>query len=313
MKSTRDVYGETLLKIGSDDRIIVLDADLSASTQTNRFAKKYPTRFINVGCAEQNLIGVASGISVANKDKIVFASTYAIFAMRGWEQVRNVIAHDNLNVKIVVSHSGLTNSPDGASHQSLEDIAIMRVIPNMTVIVPVDAIETEKVIENEINRKGPAYIRLNRVKTPIVTQDYYENNKFELGKAVKLRDGDDLAIIATGTMVHEALKTSKKLEEENISTSVINIHTIKPMDRDIIIKTAKRTNKIITVEEHSIYGGLGSAIAEILGEEYPVNIKMIGTKDVFGESGEYNELLQKHGLTTENIAKSAKELLENNK
>lgn len=304
LRSTRDAYGDVLLEIGSNDQIVVLDADLSVSTQTNKFAKKYPERFINVGCAEQNLIGVAAGFAISGR--IPFASTYAIFSSRAWEQIRNTIAHDNLNVKIVVSHSGLTNGPDGASHQSLEDITIMRVIPNMTVIVPCDFIETERIITSEIYRKGPTYIRLNRAKTPIINDENYE---FKFGKIVKLTDGDDLTIISTGTMVYNALEAAKILNKNNIDTCVINIHTIKPIDRDAIIKTAKKTGRIITVEEHSVYGGLGGTVAEILGEEYPVMMRMIGTRDVFGESGEYNELLKKHGLTIENIVKRAKELL----
>ncbi len=305
LKSTRDAYGDVLLKIGSDDQIVVLDADLSASTQTNKFAKKYPDRFINVGCAEQNLIGIAAGLAIS--EKIAFASTYAIFSNRAWEQIRNTIAHDNLNVKIVVSHSGLTNGPDGASHQSLEDITIMRVIPNMTVIVPSDAIETEKAIISEVDRKGPAYIRLNRSKTPVINNEDYE---FKIGKAVKLIDGNDLTIISTGTMVYESLEAAEILKSDGIYASVLNIHTIKPIDRDAIIRAAKNTNRILTVEEHSIFGGLGGTVAEILGEEYPAIMKMIGTRDTFGESGEYRELLKKHGLVAENIAKSAKELIK---
>ena len=305
LKSTRDAYGDTLLKIGSNDQIVVLDADLSVSTQTNKFAKKYPERFINVGCAEQNLIGVAAGLAISGKT--VFASTYAIFSNRAWEQIRSM-AYDNLNVKIVVSHSGLTNGPDGASHQSLEDITIMRVIPNMAVIVPSDAIETEKAIISEVDRKGPAYIRLNRSKTPVINNEDYE---FKIGKAVKLIDGDDLTIIATGTMVCESLEASKILKSDGIYASVLNIHTIKPIDRDAIVRAAKNTNRILTVEEHSIFGGLGGTVAEILGEEYPIIMKMIGIRDTFGESGEYRELLKKHGLVAENIAKSARELLEN--
>lgn len=304
-KSTRDAYGDALLKLGDNSSVVVLDADLSTSTQTNKFAKKYPERFFNVGCAEQNLIGVAAGFAAAGKT--AFASTYAIFSTRAWEQIRNTVAHDNLNVKIAVSHAGLTNSPDGASHQSLEDIALMRVIPNMTVIVPSDAVEAEKAVVSEANREGPAYIRLNRVKTPIIFDDNYE---FTVGRAVKLIEGDDLAIIATGTMVHQALEASKMLKKENIDACVINMHTIKPLDKNTIIKTAKETGAVITVEEHSIYGGLGGAVSEILCEKYPVPLKIIGVNDVFGESGEYEELLKKHGLTAANIRGSAKELLE---
>lgn len=282
----------------------MLDADLSTSTQTNKFAKKYPQRFFNVGCAEQNLIGVAAGFAVSGKTP--FASTYAIFSTRAWEQIRNTVAHDNLDVKIAVSHAGLTNGPDGASHQSLEDIALMRVIPNMTVIVPSDAVEAEKAVISEVRRKGPAYIRLNRANTPIIFDENYE---FTIGKSLKLTDGDDIAIIATGTMVHEALEAFWTLKNNNIDACVINIHTIKPIDGDNIIKSAKETGAVITVEEHSVYGGLGGAVAEILGEKYPVPMKIIGINDAFGESGEYHELLKKHGLTAANIVKSAKELL----
>ena len=305
LKSTREAYGDALLKIGDDNNVVVLDADLSVSTQTNKFAKRYPERFFNVGCAEQNLIGVAAGLAIAGKTS--FASTYAIFSSRACEQTRNTIAHDNLNVKIAVSHAGLTNGPDGASHQSLEDLALMRVIPNMTVIVPSDAIEAEKAVISEASRAGPAYIRLNRVKTPIIFDDYYE---FRIGKAVKLTDGDDLTIVATGTMVFEAMDVAKMLQEEDISACVLNVHTLKPIDKGRIIKEARRTGAIVTVEEHSIYGGLSGAVAEILAEEYPVPMKIIGVNDEFGESGEYSELLEKYGLTSNNIFKSAKELLE---
>ncbi|MDD2778461.1 MAG: transketolase family protein [Methanocellales archaeon] len=305
LKSTKDAYGEALLKFGADNSIVVLDADLSVSTQTNKFAKQYPERFFNVGCAEQNLIGVAAGLAIAGKTS--FASTYAIFSNRAWEQIRNTVAYDNLNVKIAVSHAGLTNGPDGASHQSLEDIALMRVIPNMRVIVPVDAVETEKVVKTEISNPGPAYIRLNRVKTPIIFDDSYD---FVSGKAVLLHEGVDLAIISTGTMVYEALDASKKLKEENVNACVLNIHTIKPIDKDAIIKVAKETGAVITAEEHNIYGGLGGAVAEILAENYPVPVKMIGVKDTFGESGEYRELLEKYCLTSNHIVKSAKAMLE---
>lgn len=302
LKSTRDAYGDALLKLGEIDNVIVLDADLSVSTNTNKFAKKYPKRFLNVGCAEQNLICVSAGISLTGK--VCFASTYSIFSHRAWEHIKNTIAHDNLNVKIVVTHSGLTNSHDGSSHQSLEDITIMRVIPNMTVIIPSDAIETEKVIMSESKRKGPSYIRLNRVKTPIIND---ENYKFKLGKSVKLTDGSDVSIISTGSMVHVALEATKILKDEDIFAEVLNIHTIKPIDRNGIIQTAKNTGNIITIEEHSIYGGLGGAVSEILSEKYPVPIKIIGVRDMFGESGEYIELLNKHGLTSENIIKYVKE------
>ena len=304
LKSTRDAYGDALLELGDNPNVVVLDADLSISTQTNKFAVKYPLRFINVGCAEQNLMGVAAGFAIAGK--IPFASTYAIFSMRAWEQIRNTIAHDKLSVKIAVSHAGLTNGPDGASHQSLEDLALMRVIPSMSVINPCDAVETRSAVISETSRKGPAYIRLNRAKTPVIFDDNYH---FRFGEAVKLTDGNDLAIFATGTMVHKALEASEILKKDKINARVINIHTIKPLDEKTIIKTAKETGAVISVEEHSIFGGLGGAIAEVLVEHYPVPMKIIGVKDVFGESGEYEELLEKFGLTTLNIVTSAREIV----
>ncbi len=310
MKSTRDSFGDALVKFGDNENIIVLDADLSQSTQTNKFARKYPERFTNVGSAEQNLIGVASGISIADKDKIVFASTYAIFITRAWEQIRSM-SYDNSNVKLVVSHSGFTNPSNGSSHQCLEDLAIMKVIPNMTVIIPTDSIETDKVIENEIKRKGPTYIRLNRTKTPIITEDYYKENEYKLEKAMKLQEGDDISIIATGTMVHKSIEAANVLKKEGISTEIINIHTIKPIDKISIIETAKKTGRILTVEEHSTVCGLGSSISTILSENYAVPMKMIGVNDMFGESSrDYNELLEKHGLTTNNIIKKSKELIK---
>lgn len=303
--STRDAYGDALIKLGSiNNNVVVLDCDLSTSTQTNKFAKKFPERFFNVGCAEQNLIGVSSGLAVAGK--ISFASTYAIFSCRAWEQIRNTVAHDNLNVKLAVSHSGLTNGADGASHQSIEDIAIMRVIPNMTVIVPCDGIEAEKAVFSEANRKGPAYIRLNRIKTPVIFDESYV---FSIGKGIRLTDGRDIGIISTGTMVHEALEAEKILRKDKIYASVLNIHTIKPLDKKKIIDIAKETGCIITVEEHSIYGGLGSAVAEVLVSNYPIRMITLGVNDVFGESGEYIDLLKKHGLTASNIVNSVRELL----
>ena len=305
LKSTREAYGSALVELGDDDSIVVLDADLSASTQTNKFAEKCPQRFFNVGCAEQNLIGVGAGLSISGKTS--FVSTYAIFSGRAWEQIRNTVAHDNLNVKIAVSHAGLTNGADGASHQALEDIAIMRVIPNMTVIVPADAVEAREAIMSEADRKGPAYIRLNRVKTPIIFDEGY---RFMYGRSVLLNEGTDLAIIATGTMVFEALEAARMLKEEGVGACVLNVHTIKPIDKDSIIKVARETGAIVTAEEHSIHGGLGGAVAEILAENYPVPMKIIGVNDQFGESGEYQELLKKHGLTATNISDSAKKLLE---
>lgn len=304
MKSTRDAYGDALLKLGEIPNVVVLDADLSVSTQTSKFAGKYPERFVDVGCAEQNLMGVAAGFAIAGK--IPYASTYAIFSMRAWEQIRNTIAHDGLPVKIVVSHAGLTNAPDGASHQALEDLALMRVIPGMSVIVPCDAVETEQAVLSEAVRNGPVYIRLNRSKTPVIMPVDYQ---FKFGQAVTLKDGNDLVIIASGTMVHAALTAGEILKKENISVRIINIHTIKPLDEFAIIKAARETGAVVTVEEHSVMGGLGSAVAEVLVEHCPVPMKIIGVRDTFGESGEYEQLLEKHLLTPENIVLSAREVL----
>ena len=303
--STREAGGNALLELGSaDENIVVLDADLSVSTQTKKFAEQFPNRFFNVGCAEQNLIGTAAGLAIAGKT--AFAGTYAMFINRAWEQIRNTVAHDSLNVKIMASHSGMTNAPDGASHQCFEDIAIMRVIPNMCVLNPADEIEAEKMVLNEAYRNGPAYIRLNRVSTPIIYGDDYE---FEFGKAVEIREGDDATIIATGTMVTEAIKASEMLKEDNISTRVLNIHTIKPLDKDAMIGAAKDTGNIVTIEEHSIYGGLGGAVAEVLAVDYPVSMNIMGMKDRFGESGEYDHLINKFGLNAAEIVKNVKELL----
>ena len=303
--STREAGGNALLKLGTaDENVVVLDADLSVSTQTKKFAEKFPNRFFNVGCAEQNLIGTAAGLAIAGKT--AFAGTYAMFINRAWEQIRNTVAHDNLNVKIMASHSGMTNAPDGASHQCFEDIAIMRVIPNMCVLNPADEIEAEKMVLNEAYRKGPAYIRLNRVSTPTIYSNDYE---FEFGKAVEVCDGNDATIIATGTMVTEAIKASEMLKKENISTRVLNIHTIKPLDKDEIIRTAMDTGNIITIEEHNIYGGLGGAVAEVLAVNHPVPMKIMGMKDRFGESGEYTHLINKFGLNAAEIVKNVKELV----
>lgn len=304
-KSTRDAYGETLEKVGNDFDIVVLDADLSISTKTSLFGKKYPDRFFDVGCAEQNLIGVAAGFALSGN--VTFASTYAIFVTRAWEQIRNTLAHDNLNVKIAVTHAGLTNAQDGASHQSVEDIAIMRSIPNMRVISPADAVETEKVILYEIDTPGPAYIRLNREPTPVLFDDSY---KYIPGKATILSEGSDLAICATGSMVHTAIEAANLLKKEQISATVVDVHTIKPIDIVTIRKIAESCGRIITVEEHSRFGGLGSAIAEVIVDQYPIPVRILGINDTFGSSGGYRELLEMYGLTAENIVKSSKELCE---
>ena len=282
IESAREAYGAALVELGDNNpNIVVIDADLSVSTQTIRFSKKFPRRFINVGCAEQNLIGTASGLAIYGKT--VFASTYAIFLCRAWEQIRNTIAHDKLDVKIVVTHAGLSNASDGASHQSIEDIALMRVIPNMRVIVPADAIQTRQAIFYEANHKGPAYIRLNREKSPNIFDNDY---KFD-DDAIQLCEGSDVAIIATGSMVHEALKAADSLKRVHISASVIEIHTIKPLDTTSILKIARNCGAVLTIEEHSTIGGLGSAVAEFLCTNYHVPMKILGINDKFGESGKY--------------------------
>ncbi len=302
--STREASGRFLPKLGKIyNDFVVLDADLSSSTMTNLFAKEFPDRFFNVGCAEQNLIGVSAGLSIGGK--IVFASSYAMFIMRAWEQIRNTISHDNLNVKIIATHSGFTNSADGSSHQCFEDIAIMRVIPNMCIFNPADKIETEKIMESEIHRLGCSYIRLNRTTTPEINSEDYE---FKIGKTVQLKEGTDATIFATGTTISEALKAHEILKRDNISVNVVNVPSIKPLNKDEIIKYAKDTGRIITIEEHNIYGGMGSAISEILSQNYPVPMKIMGIRDRFGESGTYEHLQQKFGLTAINISENVKKL-----
>jgi len=305
-KATREAYGEALKKLAaSNPNVVVLDADLSGSTKTAEFKKVSPERFFNVGIAEQNLIGTAAGMAIAGK--IPFASTFAMFAAgRAFEIIRNTVAYPKLNVKIAATHAGLTVGEDGASHQAIEDLSIMRSIPNMTVINPADCIEAEQAILKAAEFLGPVYIRLGRAG---VEDIYDENYKFEIGKGVELKQGTDVTIIATGLMVQKALKAADELSKEGISARVINIHTIKPMDKDIILKAAKETKAIVTAEEHSIIGGLGSAVLEALSDECPVLVKRIGVNDVFGESGKPNDLLQKYGLTENNIIAAAKELV----
>ena len=309
MKSTRDAYGECLVNFGKDERVVVIDADTSTSTRTNMFAKKYPNRFFNVGCAEQNLIATAAGFAYGGK--IAIASAFAIFATgRTWEQLRSFVAHDNLNVKIIVTHSALTNAPDGESHQSLEDIAMLRVIPNMTVIVPADAEETKQAIRAAIEKQGPCYVRLNRAESPVIFDTGYE---FKLGKGAVIRDGDEVTIIAAGNMVSKALEAAEILAKE-ISVRVINLSTIKPIDEEIVIKAARETRAIVTAEEHSIIGGLGSAVAEITSTNIPTPIEFIGVKDKFGQTGvTTEELYEVYGLTVSAIVEAARRILSRKK
>lgn len=304
--ATREAYGEALKTLGAANKnVVVLDADLSKSTKTNVFAKAYPERFINVGIAEQNLMGVAAGMAAAGK--LPFVSSFAMFAVgRAFEQVRNSIAYPRLNVKIVASHAGLTVGEDGATHQSIEDISLMRTLPNMTVIVPADATETKKAIEFAAQYEGPVYIRVGRAPVPVLFDDDY---RFAHGKAVQLSDGRDVTLIATGIMVAEAQKAAELLQQAGLTARVLNVHTIKPIDREAVVKAAEDTGAIVTCEEHSILGGLGSAVAETLVENKPVPMERIGVQDVFGESGKPNELLAKYHLTAEDIAVAAKKAI----
>ncbi|MBS7298548.1 MAG: transketolase family protein [Eubacteriales bacterium] len=303
-KATRESYGAALAEFGADERIVVLDADLSKSTKTEVFLKKYPERFINMGIAEGNMMSVAAGLAAAGKT--VFASSFAMFAAgRAFEQIRNSIGYTNLNVKISATHAGISVGEDGASHQCLEDIALMRSIPNMVVINPADDIEARLAVKAAIDHEGPVYMRFGRLAVEDVNGEDY---KFEIGKGVELTDGKDVTIVATGLMVAMALKAREILANEGISARVVNIHTIKPIDAEIITKAAKETGAIVTAEEHYIMGGLGSAVTEVVCANAPCPVKIVGT-DRFGKSGKPAELFEEYGLTPENIAKNAKEAI----
>ena len=307
MMATRDAYGEALKELGGINKdIVVLDADLSGSTKTSVFKEAYPDRFFNAGISEQSLMGTAAGLAAAGKTP--FASTFAVFASgRAFEIIRNSICYPKLNVKIAATHAGLTVGEDGATHQSIEDLSLMRSLPNMVVLNPADGVETKKCIQKAAEYKGPVYIRLGRSKVPVIFEEDYD---FQIGKGAMLKDGKDVTIIATGIMVAKALEAREFLEKEGISARVINISTIKPIDKDIIIKAAKETKGIVTAEEHSIIGGLGSAVAEVVVENCPVKVERIGVNDTFGESGTGEALLEKYGLTAENICEKAKKILE---
>lgn len=305
--ATRDAYGKALVELGEQNKnVVVLDADLSKSTKTADFAKTYPERFFDMGIAEANMIGTAAGL--ATTGKIPFVSTFALFGtLRVGDQIRNSICYPNLNVKVAVTHSGLTLGEDGASHQAVEDIAMMRAIPNMTVVVPADAEETKQVIHAAAKYNGPMYIRLGRPKVPVV---FDENYTFKIGKGTVVHEGSDVTIIAMGVMLSPAIEAAKQLKEEGTSVRVINMSTIKPIDKDIIIQAAKETKGIVTAEEHNIYGGLGSAVAEVVTEYAPTVVKRVGVEDTFGESGKPDELLEKYGLTKEHIIKKVKEIVK---
>lgn len=306
-KATRDSYGEALAELSTKyDTLVVLDADLAAATKTVTFKKACPERFFDCGIAEANMMGVAAGLSTCGK--IPFASSFAMFAAgRAYEIIRNSIGYPHLNVKIGATHAGVSVGEDGATHQCNEDIALMRTIPGMTIINPADDVETKAAVEAAIKFNGPVYMRFGRLAAPVFNDK--DNYKFELGKGITLRDGKDITIIATGLMVAEAIEAGKKLAEDGIDARIINIHTIKPIDSELIIKAAKETGKIITVEEHSVIGGLGSAVCDVVSEFCPVPVRKIGVNDEFGYSGPGAELLKRFGLCSENIITKTKEFL----
>ena len=306
-KATRFGFGEGLVELGKkDDKIFALGADTVSSVAMDGFQREFPERFVNVGIAETNLLGVAAGLSIVGF--IPFVSTYGVFASgRPWEQIRTTICYSKLNVKIGGSHSGLMVGPDGATHQALEEISIMRCLPNMTVLVPCDLIETKKATIAAAYYNGPVYIRYGRESIPIITED---KTPFEIGKAIKMKDGKDVCIMACGSMVYEALMAAEFLEKENIKARVLNIHTIKPMDKQAIIEATKDCGAIVTVEEHQIFGGFGSAVAEVVVSNNPVPMEFVGIKDTFGESGKPADLIVKYGLKDVNIVESVRKVLK---
>ena len=302
--ATRESYGEELVKLGAEhEEIVVLDADLAEATRSGEFQKAFPDRFIDCGIAEENMMGVAAGLAAAGK--VPFASSFAMFAVgRAYEQIRNSIGYPHLNVKIGASHAGISVGEDGATHQCIEDIALMRMIPGMVVINPSDYIEAKAAVRAAYEHDGPVYMRFGRLAVPVLNTD--PNYKFELGKGVVLREGKDLTIIASGLPVYNCLEAAERLAQDGIDAQVINIHTIKPIDEDLIVEAAKATGKIVTVEEHSVIGGLGSAVCDVLAEKAPTKVMKIGIYDKFGESGPALELLKKYGLDTDGIYEKIK-------
>jgi len=302
-KATRQSYGEALLELGKNNpKVVVLDADLATATKTDLFGKEFKDRFFDMGIAEANMIGTAAGLATCGK--IPYASTFAVFAAgRAYDQIRNSICYPKLNVKICATHAGITVGEDGATHQMIEDLSLMRTLPNMTVISPSDDTQTKWVI-NEISKiDGPVYVRLARLATPII---YEDNQKFEIGKAIQIGEGTDGTVFATGITVAEAIKAQEELEQEGINIRVVDIHTIKPIDKEVIIKCAKETKKLISIEDHNIIGGLGSAISEVLTEQYPVKLERMGIKDTFGKSGKAEKLMEYFEITAKDIIKKFK-------
>ncbi len=303
MVATRQAYGDALLELGEKNKdVVVLDADLSKSTTTAKFGKKYPDRFFNMGVAEANMMNTAAGLATCGK--IPFVSSFSIFATgRAWEQIRNTICYSGLNVKIVATHSGVSVGPDGASHQCIEDLSLMRTIPTMTVIEPCDAVETRKAILAAVDYKGPLYIRLGRAPVPVITK---KEDPYTMGKATILRTGNDVAIIACGALVVNSLAAADMLSKEGIEASVVNMHTVKPIDQETLVKVAKQTKAVVTTEQHVLDGGLGSAVASILARIFPVPVEMIGIDNRFGQSGEPDILFREYHLLPEDIILAAK-------
>lgn len=298
MKATRQSYGEALVELGREnERIVVLDADLATATKTIGFAKEFPQRFFDIGIAEADMIGTAAGMSTCGK--IPYASTFAVFAAgRTYDQIRSSVCYPNLNVKICATHAGVTVGEDGATHQMLEDLSLMRVLPNMKVFCPSDDIQTKWIIKEISKLQGPCYVRLCRMATPEI---YDENQKFEIGKMVQLGEGTDATVFATGVTVSEAIKAQNILKEKGINVRVIDVHTIKPLDEEMILKSAKETKRLISIEDHSVLGGMGSAIAEVLTEKFPTSLERMGVNDKFGKSGKAEELLKYFGIDADAI------------
>ena len=305
--ATRQAYGEVLVELGHEmENLVVMDADLSKSTMTAEFGKVFPERFINMGIAEQNLYGAATGMAISGK--VVCASTFAMFATgRAFEIVRNSIGYTRANVKICATHAGITVGEDGASHQTFEDMALMRTIPGMTVVNPCDCVSAKKLIRQAVAMDGPVYVRLGRAPVP---NFYQEDDDIQLGKGKCIREGKDLTVIATGIMVSESMMAAEKLQEEGVDVRVVDINTIKPIDRDIIVKAAKETGRIVTAEEHSVIGGLGSAVAEVVVRECPVAMEMVGQLDTFGESGKPDQLKEKYGMDAEAVIRACRKIME---
>ena len=302
----RDGYGKALLKlIGNGKPVVALDADVAKSTRTVWVRDQYPEHFLDMGIAEQDMVGTASGLALGGM--IPFASTYGVFlAGRAWDQIRTMVCYNNLNVKLAGAHAGISVGPDGATHQALEDVALMRVLPNMTVVVPCDAVETEKATLALAEREGPCYIRFGREAVPVITD---EDSPFEIGKANVLRDGKDAVLFANGAMVYEGLEAAKQLAGEGIDLMVVNLHTVKPLDQEAVVAAAQKTGRVITAEEHQAAGGMGSAVAECLAQNYPVPMRILGMQDGFGESGAPDELMKRYGFSSDAIYQAVKDFV----